>query len=173
MDRYMGMCIQIISGFHMIIPFDRPENHRVFGIVARLSCEIKEVSISRRIYEGSGRDPGMTAFVEINTQEKDNVPTLDNITLQYRPDEAILDKVIYQENKKLEINEGFIYTFNPETKMINAIKIKKGITNGSITEIISKDISEKDKIISDFNYDGNIKQTKTPNAKSRRRRGPM
>lgn len=117
--------------------------------------------------------PGMTAFVEINTQEKDNVPTLDNITLQYRPDEAILDKVIYPENKKLEINEGFIYTFNPETKMINAIKIKKGITNGSITEIISKDISEKDKIISDFNYDGNIKQTKTPNAKSRRRRGPM
>ena len=57
--------------------------------------------------------------------------------------------------------------------MINAIKIKKGITNGSITEIISKDISEKDKIISDFNYDGNIKQTKTPNAKNRRRRGPL
>ena len=117
--------------------------------------------------------PGMTAFVEINTQEKNNVPTLDNITLQYRPDDAILDKVIYPENKKLEINEGFIYTFNPETKMINAIKIKKGITNGSITEIISKDISENDKIISDFNYDGNIKQTKTPNTKSRRRRGPM
>ena len=45
--------------------------------------------------------PGMTAFVEINTQEKDNVKTLDNITLQYRPDDILMDKVIYPENKKL------------------------------------------------------------------------
>ena len=114
--------------------------------------------------------PGMTAFVEINTQEKDNVKTLDNITLQYRPDDILIDKVIYPENKKLNVGEGFVYKYDDKTNTITAIKVKKGITNGSITEIISDELSNNDKVISDFNYEGK-KQTKT-NSNNQRRRGP-
>lgn len=114
--------------------------------------------------------PGMTAFVEINTQEKDNVKTLDNITLQYRPDDILMDKVIYPENKKLNVDEGFVYKYDDKTNTITAIKVKKGITNGSITEIISEELSNNDKVISDFNYEGK-KQTKT-NSNNQRRRGP-
>lgn len=111
--------------------------------------------------------PGMTAFVEINTQEKDDVKILDNITLQFKPEDILMDKIVFPEDKKLSANEGFVYTYDNETKKLNAIKIKKGITNGSITEIISDDLNENDKVISDFNYNGNKKSSKSTNIRIR------
>ena len=111
--------------------------------------------------------PGMTAFVEINTQEKDDVKILDNITLQFKPEDILMDKIVFPEDKKLSANEGFVYTYDDETKTLNAIKIKKGITNGSITEIISDNLNENDKVISDFNYKGNKKSSKSTNIRVR------
>ncbi len=112
--------------------------------------------------------PGMTAFVEINTQEKDNVKILDNITLQFKPDDILRDKVIYPEDSRLSAGEGYIYTYDNATKTINAIKVKKGITNGSITEIISDELNENDNIISDFNDEGYSKTSKsTPSIRVR------
>lgn len=104
--------------------------------------------------------PGMTAFVEINTQEKNDVKILDNITLQFKPEDVLRDKVIYPENSRLGAGEGFVYTYDDESKTLNAIKIKKGITNGSITEIISDELNENDFVISEFNYDGTAKSSK-------------
>lgn len=115
--------------------------------------------------------PGMTAFVEVNTQERNDVKILDNITLQFKPEDALRDKIIYPENRRLGAGEGFVYTYDDTNKLINAVKIKKGITNGSITEIISDDLNENDAVISDFNYEGNTKPAKS-NAPTIRIRGP-
>ncbi len=115
--------------------------------------------------------PGMTAFVEVNTQEQNDVKILDNITLQFKPEDALREKVVYPEDKTLNAGEGFVYTYDDTTKTINAIKIKKGITNGSITEIISDELNENDPVITDFNFEGNAKSNKS-NAPTIRIRGP-
>lgn len=113
--------------------------------------------------------PGMTAFVEINTIEKDNVLSLKNTTLRYRPDDFPEDKVIYPENKKLPAGKSFIYEYDDTNETIKAIKIKKGITDGEVTEISSDEIKEGDEIISDYTNDTKKKnQTKMQKSKSKK-----
>lgn len=122
--------------------------------------------------------PGMTAFVEIDTLKKDDVMSLENYVLQFKPDSALQSYIIYPENKKLAVDETFIYVFDPDTKTIKAFKIKKGITNGVFTEISSDKLKEGDTIISDFMYEGNVEpKTNTSfggnNRGGRRGPGPM
>ena len=119
--------------------------------------------------------PGMTAFVEIDTLKKDDVMSLENYVLQFKPDSALQSYIIYPENKKLAVDETFIYVFDPDTKTIKAFKIKKGITNGVFTEISSDELKEGDTIISDFMYEGNVEpKTNTSLGGNNRggRRGP-
>ena len=104
--------------------------------------------------------PGMTAFVEINTLEKDDVIALENYVLQFKPDDLLRSYVVFPEDKKLAVNEGFVYKFDSKTKTVNAIKVKKGITNGVVTEIIDSPITIGEKVISDFLYEGNAKPKK-------------
>ena len=118
--------------------------------------------------------PGMTAFVEINTLKKDNVMALENYVLQFKPDEALQTYVVYPEDKNLAVNETFVYEFDENTKMVNAVKVKKGITNGVFTEIISDAVKDGEKVISDFVYEGEVKAKKGSKTASRSggRRGP-
>jgi HlyD family secretion protein len=104
--------------------------------------------------------PGMTAFVEINTLEKDDVVALENYVLQFKPDDLLRSYVVYPEDRKLAVNESFVYKFDDKTKTVNALKVKKGITNGVVTEIIDSSVSVGDKVIADFLYEGDAKPKK-------------
>lgn len=106
--------------------------------------------------------PGMTAFVEIDTLKKDDVVALENYVLQFKPDDELASYIIYPEDKNLAVDEGYVYAFNPKDKVIKALKVKKGITNGVFTEITSSDLKEGDKVIADFIYEGEV----IPNRKS-------
>ncbi|MDR0366998.1 MAG: efflux RND transporter periplasmic adaptor subunit [Rickettsiales bacterium] len=94
--------------------------------------------------------PGMTAFVEINTLERKNVLAAPNAALQYRPVEAIQSKVVYPKDRKLGNAQGFLYRFNARDKAIEAVKITKGVSDGSFAEIQSDEIKEGDMIITDY-----------------------
>ena len=119
--------------------------------------------------------PGMTAFVDVDTLRKNNVLTVENYVLQFKPDDALQSYIIYPEDKSLLPNETFVYTFKKGDKDIKAVKIVKGITNGAITEITSSELKDGDIIISDFVYDGELKAKKSKSSAfgGGRRRGPM
>ena len=117
----------------------------------------------------------MTAFVDVDTLRKNNVLTVENYVLQFKPDDALQSYIIYPEDKSLLPNETFVYTFKKGDKDIKAVKIVKGITNGAITEITSSELKDGDIIISDFVYDGELKAKKSKSSAfgGGRRRGPM
>ena len=118
--------------------------------------------------------PGMTAFVDVDTLRKNQVLSVENYVLQFKPDEALQSYIIYPEDKSLAVNETFVYTFNKGDKDIKAVKVVKGITNGVITEISSTELKEGDQIISDFVYEGELKSKKRMSAGGKRRGGgPM
>ncbi|MDR2098716.1 MAG: efflux RND transporter periplasmic adaptor subunit [Rickettsiales bacterium] len=104
--------------------------------------------------------PGMTAFVEINTLRKENVLALENSVLQFRPDDSIVSKVAYPETGGLKPGEGYLYRFDAGAKAIEAVKIRKGITDGAYTEIISDSLKEGDEIISDYTAGGGTAKPK-------------
>ncbi|MDR1476831.1 MAG: efflux RND transporter periplasmic adaptor subunit, partial [Rickettsiales bacterium] len=126
--------------------------------------------------------PGMTAFVEINTQEKDGALSLENTTLQFRPDASIQPLMSYPEGSgRLQAGEGYVYRFDPSAGKISALRIRKGITDGTFTEIISDGIKEGDRFISEYDAAG---KKKSANGSSNgriassvrpggRRRGPI
>ena len=120
--------------------------------------------------------PGMTAFVDVDTLRKDNVLSVENYVLQFKPDEALQSYIIYPDDKSLRPNETFVYVFNKNSKEIKAVKIEKGITNGAITEVVSSELKDGDMIISDFIYDGELKSKKSKKSSpfsGGKRRGPM
>ena len=121
--------------------------------------------------------PGMTAFVEVDTLRKNNVLSIENYVLQFKPDEALQTYIIYPENKTLLPNETFVYVFRKDDKNIRAVKVVKGITNGTVTEIISDELKDGDMIISDFVYEGELKSKRSKKSASPfgggKRRGPM
>ncbi|MBR1544717.1 MAG: efflux RND transporter periplasmic adaptor subunit [Alphaproteobacteria bacterium] len=120
--------------------------------------------------------PGMTAFVDVDTLRKNDVLSVENYVLQFKPDEALQSYIIYPENKSLQANETFIYTFKKGDKDMKAVKVVKGITNGVITEISAPELKDGDMIISDFLYEGNLKAKKSKKSSHfavGKRRGPM
>ena len=102
--------------------------------------------------------PGMTAFVEIDTFKQDEVLSIDNYILGFKPDKSLESFVDYQNmelvlrngktSPKLEKDEAILYRL--QNGKIVAVKIKKGITNGTLTEIKSGDVIDGDKFIFDF-----------------------
>ena len=102
--------------------------------------------------------PGMTAFVEIDTFKQNEVLSIDNYVLGFNPDKTLEPFVDYQNMElvlkngkvvpKLEKEEGLLYRL--QNGKLVAVKIKKGITNGTLTEIKSGDVIEGDKFVFDF-----------------------
>ncbi len=102
--------------------------------------------------------PGMTAFVEIDTFKQDEVLSIDNYILGFKPDKSLESFVDYQNmelvlkngktSPKLEKDEAILYRL--QNGKLVAVKIKKGITNGTLTEIKSGDVIDGDKFVFDF-----------------------
>ncbi|MCL2439108.1 MAG: efflux RND transporter periplasmic adaptor subunit [Alphaproteobacteria bacterium] len=114
--------------------------------------------------------PGMTAFVDINTQEKKGVLSVPNTAFQFRPnahDETITD---YPENRRLAVGQGFVFTFDSARGRIVANRVNRGITNGQFTEILDSELREGDRVINEYN-DPSLRRAR-PQA-PRRQGGPM
>lgn len=97
--------------------------------------------------------PGMTAYVTIKVQEKDDILRLPNMAFQYRPVVAgrqagkksnVERAKIKMERQDLKPNEAFLYR-EVDNKPV-AVKVTKGISNLLMTEIVSG-LAEGDKVI--------------------------
>lgn len=97
--------------------------------------------------------PGMTAYVTIKVQEKDDILRLPNMAFQYRPVVAgrqaskksnVERAKIKMERQDLKPNEALLYR-EVDNKPV-AVKVTKGISNLLMTEIVSG-LNEGDKVI--------------------------
>ncbi|MES2677478.1 MAG: efflux RND transporter periplasmic adaptor subunit [Pseudomonadota bacterium] len=91
--------------------------------------------------------PGMTAFINILIDKKDDVLKVPNAVFNFKNKEHFKDK----ENSTqlhLEKDQAIIYLLDANNK-ISAIKVNKGLSNELETQIISDKIKEGDKIIED------------------------
>lgn len=102
--------------------------------------------------------PGMTAYVNVITAEKKNVPLIPNAALRYKPTKATPKEGpmansggVKPKGKKegKEENMGTVYILeNGEPK---AVKVKLGVTDSRFTEVMSDTLHAGDKIITDEN----------------------
>lgn len=88
--------------------------------------------------------PGMTAYITVKVQEKDNIVRLQNMAFQYRPasDMPVGGKVsnadrarIMRQRQELKPDESVVYVL--EDKKPTPRKVKKGISNLIYTEILA------------------------------------
>jgi HlyD family secretion protein len=86
--------------------------------------------------------PGMTAFVTILIDKKDNVLKIPNTVFNFK---------MPSKNQKIKLShrEAVLYLLDNEDKIL-PLKVIKGISNAVETEIISSDVKQGDKIIEDI-----------------------
>ena len=185
-------------------------NKRFKGIVSQIRLKPvseQNVVIYNVIIKIDNKDkkllPGMTAFVEVDTLKRENVKSVENYVLQYKPEPILTPYIDYEnigisedEFKKLKAasiaaskkhqekkidtsnlpagaivqldkdvnadklqgaitiplmpNEAYLYKYNKDKNRITAVKVKTGITNGILTEIISDNVKNGDDFIFDF-----------------------
>lgn len=112
--------------------------------------------------------PGMTAYINIKVQEKENVLRLQNMAFQYRPNSASSSSSrnksnverarIMMKRQDLKPNEAVVYLLENNEPV--AQKVTKGISNLLYTEI-TEGLNEGDKVvIEDLNPDAGGKQRK-------------
>lgn len=93
--------------------------------------------------------PGMTAYVSIIINERENVLKIRNTTIRFYPQRELLQKIkiknIPDYNPKKEA-----LLFVVRKRKIVPVVAKKGLSNISYTEIQSDELKEGDKIISDY-----------------------
>ena len=99
--------------------------------------------------------PGMTAYITINVDERDDVLKLANMAFQFRPvtpntnngKKSNIDKMrIREERKELKKNEAIVYKLVNDTPV--ATKVVKGISNLVYTEIVSG-LKEGDSVVTE------------------------
>ena len=109
--------------------------------------------------------PGMTAYVNIKTAERNNTLLLPNAALRYRPSNIENgDKKQEPKAKRKEGEKGRNATvYILDNKTPKAVKVAVGITDNKKTEIISGDLKEGDTVITDENTKkGSKNQTPPP-----------
>ncbi len=93
--------------------------------------------------------PGLTANVTIYTLEKMDILTVPSKALRFYPDEALIgkdDEVEKAENIRIDETHKILWT--QEGNIFRAIPVEIGITNGTLTEIVSG-ISEGTRVVLD------------------------
>ena len=108
--------------------------------------------------------PGMTAYVTITIASADNVLTIPNTTLRFKPTKKIQKALGVEEyfknnfdNIKAQLkdrNKTLIYTV--KNNKVEPVVIEKGIADTSNTEIINGNVGVNTQVIS--GYLGKIKR---------------
>jgi len=108
--------------------------------------------------------PGMTAYVNIKTVERNNTLLLPNAALRYRP--SNIENEGKKQEPKVKSKEGekgrnaTVYIL--DNKAPKAVKVVVGITDNKKTEIISGDLKEGDAVITDENTKNGSKNQNPP-----------
>lgn len=89
--------------------------------------------------------PGLTANVTIYTTEKPNVLAVPTKALKFAPSEVML-----AEDESIEDCKGETKVWKQEGKVFKAYPVQIGVSNGTLTEIISG-LKAGDRIITEFN----------------------
>ncbi|MBP5628477.1 MAG: efflux RND transporter periplasmic adaptor subunit [Bacteroidaceae bacterium] len=92
--------------------------------------------------------PGLTANVTIYTSEKKGVLAIPSKALRFAPNEALLADDETIENKDVPVK-----VWMKDGKVFKALPIVTGLTNGTVTEVVSG-LKEGQEIISEFVMNG-------------------
>jgi HlyD family secretion protein len=90
--------------------------------------------------------PGMTAYVTIPVNEIKNVLTVSSVALRFAPDDNIL-KIFGLGKQDRQAGTVIVYKLERDGKVI-PIRVKRGLSNLSQTELITDELRDGDKIIS-------------------------
>ena len=96
--------------------------------------------------------PGLTANVTIYTMEKKDVLSVPTKALRFAPNEAIMT-----DSEKIEDVESSNKVWTKEGDTFKAHAVEIGVTNGTLTEIMSG-ISEGTDVLTDFNIEGEMEE---------------
>ncbi len=96
--------------------------------------------------------PGLTANVTIYTMEKQDVLSVPTKALRFAPNEAIMT-----DSEKIEDVESSNKVWTKEGDTFKAHAVEIGVTNGTLTEILSG-IAEGTDVLTDFNIEGEIEE---------------
>ena len=96
--------------------------------------------------------PGLTANVTIYTMEKKDVLSVPTKALRFAPNEAIMT-----DSEKIEDVESSNKVWTKEGDTFKAHAVEIGVTNGTLTEILSG-IAEGTDVLTDFNIEGEIEE---------------
>ena len=96
--------------------------------------------------------PSMTAYVNVIIAQKSNVLLIPNAALRYRPKDFVPEKkrdAKSPEHKKGEQNMKTIFVLRDGKPV--ALKVKIGITDNKLTEILSNELKAGDQVVTDEN----------------------
>lgn len=96
--------------------------------------------------------PGLTANVTIYTMEKKDVLSVPTKALRFAPNEAIMT-----DSEKIEDVESDNKVWTKEGDTFKAHAVEIGVTNGTLTEILSG-IAEGTDVLTDFNIEGEMEE---------------
>lgn len=88
--------------------------------------------------------PGMTAYVDIILEQRENVPLLPNAALRFKP-QVSKDKKATNTNsptdtKRNAKNRGLAKVYVLENGQPKELRVKTGISNGKFTEVLSDEL---------------------------------
>jgi HlyD family secretion protein len=123
--------------------------------------------------------PGMTANLQIITDEREDVLRIPNAALRFRPSVSVAATTETQTRQRRPRSEaqdqdggsfGRIYRLGPDGNP-QPIPVRLGVTDGSYTEIIRGDVQEGAAVIIGAQRNGNADEASSP-AANRRPRPP-
>ncbi|MBW1616651.1 MAG: efflux RND transporter periplasmic adaptor subunit [Deltaproteobacteria bacterium] len=158
----------IKTGQRVLFTVDAFEIEEFTGIVKliRLNPQSEQnVVIYTVIIEIDNSDmkilPGMTAFVNIIIAEKKNVLKVRNSIINFKPSAKDIKIQV-----KLNSDQAVLFCLTDGNKAGPTI-VKKGLSNGTETEIISGNIKEGDVLIEDIIEPGDNRRSKDDNGRGR------
>jgi HlyD family secretion protein len=158
----------IKTGQRVLFTVDAFEIEEFTGIVklVRLNPQSEQnVVIYTVIIEIDNSDmkilPGMTAFVNIIIAEKKNVLKVRNSIINFKPSAKDIKIQV-----KLNSDQAVLFCLTDGNKAEPTI-VKKGLSNGTETEIISGNIKEGDVLIEDIIEPGDNRRSKDNNGRGR------
>ena len=98
--------------------------------------------------------PGMTAFVSLVIEERNNVLRLPSTALQYKPN-ALVRRFVPKGKVELKPTQAMIYRF--DGKRVVPVVFEKGLADTSWIEVLSG-LSEGDKVITEYIQQGGKKR---------------